>query len=132
MLICFRISGYVNQAANQKDILAYLASQVKLGSYTGHLGKPKKLVLVGHSFGSFISQGVLAADPTAADGAILTGLGYTMDTATSIEAFVLRISATQDDEFKNRDNGYLTWADVYANINKLVPLSNSIMPWLIL
>jgi pimeloyl-ACP methyl ester carboxylesterase len=115
----------VNQASNQKEILAYLASQVKLGSYTDSLGKPEKLVLVGHSFGSFISQGLLAANPTAADGAILTGLGYTMDSATSIEAFVLRISATQDEKFKNRDNGYLIWTDVYANINKSVSLPRS-------
>jgi pimeloyl-ACP methyl ester carboxylesterase len=76
------------------------------------------LVLVGHSFGSFISHGLIAKSPEIADGVILTGLAFAMNSAVSIEAFVLRVAAQQDNKFSDRDDGYVTWADVYANINK--------------
>lgn len=68
-----RISGYVNQASIQTAILQELVAYIHKGKYTGELGIPKALVLVGHSFGSVISAAALTATPEIADGLVLTG-----------------------------------------------------------
>lgn len=67
------MSGYVNQASIQIAILEELATSVKAGKYTGGFGTPKSLVLVGHTFGSVISAALVTADPSIAEGLVLTG-----------------------------------------------------------
>ena len=69
-----RVSGYLNQLPIQVELAKKLTHQIKAGKYTGSVGKPKKLVLVGHSYGSAISAAVLAAEPGLADGVVLTGM----------------------------------------------------------
>lgn len=49
-----------------------LAQLLKFGKYTGDIGVPKSLVLVGHSFGSSISAAAVVAQPDVCDGLILT------------------------------------------------------------
>lgn len=66
----------MNQASIQESILTELATAVKFGNYTGSIGTPKSLVLVGHSFGSAITSAVIRASPTLADGLILTGWSF--------------------------------------------------------
>ncbi|KAK2769561.1 hypothetical protein FQN52_005204 [Onygenales sp. PD_12] len=113
-----KLSGFVNQAAIQIPILRELTTLLKSGKYTGDTGKPKSLILVGHSFGSFLSNALLATDPHAADGAILTGYGFTSNGAVSMEAFNPRIAAQQDPKkFGELDAGYVTWSDIYSNVN---------------
>lgn len=68
------ISGYLNQAVIQIEVLKNITAALKEGKYTGNIGVPEKLVLVGHSFGSVISSAIVADDPTVADGLILTGM----------------------------------------------------------
>jgi alpha-beta hydrolase superfamily lysophospholipase len=63
----------VNQAAIQEAILTELATAVKSGNYTGSIGTPKSLVLVGHSLGSVLTNAVVRTSPMLADGLILTG-----------------------------------------------------------
>jgi alpha-beta hydrolase superfamily lysophospholipase len=63
----------VNQAAIQEAILTELATAVKSGNYTGSIGTPKSLVLVGHSLGSALTNAVVRTSPMLADGLILTG-----------------------------------------------------------
>jgi pimeloyl-ACP methyl ester carboxylesterase len=66
---------------------------------TAHLGTPQSIILIGHSFGSFISNALLRIDPSAADAAILTGLAY-VNNATNyalvLEALNPRIASTQN------------------------------------
>ncbi|KAK2813287.1 hypothetical protein FQN50_000601 [Emmonsiellopsis sp. PD_5] len=113
-----KLSGFVNQAAIQIPILRELTTLLKSGKYTGNTGKPKSLVLVGHSFGSFLSNALVATDPDAADGVILTGYGFTSNGAVTMEAFNPRIAAQQDPKkFGELDAGYITWSDVYSNVN---------------
>lgn len=69
-----RISGYLNQLSIQVALAVELTKAVKEGKYTGTIGKPEKLVLVGHSYGSAISAGALTAEPGLADAVVLTGM----------------------------------------------------------
>ncbi|KAI9757587.1 MAG: hypothetical protein M4579_003399 [Chaenotheca gracillima] len=112
------LSGFVNQGAIQVKVLGSLASLVKSGKYTSSIGTPKSLVLVGHSFGSFISNALVAESPKSADAVILTGIAYAGVAATTNEAFDLHVASLQNPrKWSNRDPGYVTWGDVYANIN---------------
>jgi hypothetical protein len=112
-----RISGFVNTAQIQVSILGHLTSLLKSGAYTSTIGKPKAVVLVGHSTGSFLSNALLAISPHSADAAILTGLGIGAPAALVTEAFNPRIASEQSPKFADRDIAYLTWIDVIANIN---------------
>jgi pimeloyl-ACP methyl ester carboxylesterase len=112
-----RVSGYNDpQAQIQLAILQQLTSLLRAGKYTGVLGVPGKLVHVGHSFGSFLSNALVATTPELSDAAILTGIAYGSASMTFIEAWGLRI-ATQiaPGRWNNRDNGYLTWVDAFGN-----------------
>ncbi|MCJ1381429.1 hypothetical protein MMC17_004539 [Xylographa soralifera] len=113
------LSGYVNQLSLQVDVLSNLVKGVKAGTYTGSLGMPSKIVVLGFSFGSFVTTTLVATEPTLVDGAILTGLGYAPTAfAPFFEAYQSRIAATQDPaKFGELDSGVLTWVDVLANIN---------------
>jgi len=112
-----RLSGFVNQITIQVSILGQLAGQIKAGQYTDTIGLPKKVVLLGHSFGSFITQGLVAVAPDVADAVVLTGINFAIDGGVVIEGFDLRVAALQDKKWKALDSGYVIWDNVYANIN---------------
>lgn len=82
------------------------------------LPDPPSVVLVGHSFGSFTSQVLAGAQPDLVQGVVLTGIGYdTTNPGGIFEAFVPRIAnALQNSNglWKDRDNGYLSVADIFA------------------
>lgn len=71
-----RVSGYVNQLAIQVALGVEVTRKVREGKYTGALGKPEKVVLVGHSYGSGISAGVVSQKPGLVDGLVLTGMFF--------------------------------------------------------
>ena len=79
---------------------------------------PKKVVLVGHSFGSGVSNAVLAASPGIVDGAVLTGIGYDIpDSAVTVEAWQPKLARLQSPgRWRQLDGGYITWVDIYANV----------------
>ncbi|KAF2231799.1 hypothetical protein EV356DRAFT_451250 [Viridothelium virens] len=114
-----RVDGYnEGQTSQQIAILTELAQLLRNGQYTGSIGAPSKLVLVGHSFGSFISNGVVAgstANNSLIDGLLLTGFSYNL-TSPDYEAFALKIASTERREWADLDNGYITWNDVYSNV----------------
>lgn len=118
-LTLHRLSGYVNQLSIQVDVLAELVKGVKAGTYTGSLGVPSKVVVLGFSFGSFVTTTLVATQPTLMDGAIFTGLGFSPTAfAPFFEAYQPRIAYTQDPaRFGSLDSGVLTWIDVQANVN---------------
>jgi hypothetical protein len=111
------LSGFNNQAINQVRILEKLAGLIKNGKYTGTIGIPKKLVLVGHSFGSQIANILMVESPKLADAAILTGYNEDSEADILIEAVAPRIAALQDKKWAHLDPGYVTWVDVYSLIN---------------
>ena len=116
-----RISGYKTQAAIQTAILASLTKSLYQGNYTSsQFGKPKSLILIGHSFGSSTSNAALAEIPSLVDAAILTGFGLNgADKGIKLEGFVPRIARLQRPEknFASFDLSYVTTADVFAAIN---------------
>ncbi|MCJ1396186.1 hypothetical protein MMC18_009075 [Xylographa bjoerkii] len=114
-----KLSGYVNQLSLQVEVLSNLIKEVKAGTYTDSLSVPSKVVVLGFSFGSFVTTTLVATEPTLMDGAILTGLGYAPTAfAPFFEAYQSRIAATQHPaKFGVLDSGVLTWVDVFANIN---------------
>jgi pimeloyl-ACP methyl ester carboxylesterase len=71
------------QISNQVAILRKLTSLIKDGKYTNGIGKPKKVVLVGHSLGSAISSTAAALEPSISDGLVLTGMN--MDSRTDCQ-----------------------------------------------
>ncbi|KAK0107250.1 hypothetical protein ONS95_003951 [Cadophora gregata] len=112
-----KVSGYdVPQSTAQLAILQQLSSLVRAGNYTGSFGAPSKLVHVGHSYGSLISNGLIATTPGLSDGAILTGIAYTPNSATFLKAWGFRIAALQaPGKWPGRDNNYITGVDAAGN-----------------
>lgn len=112
-----RVSGYDNQLPIGVAVLSSLAKSVSRGTYTT-IGKPTHLVLVGHSFGSLISNALVASAPNIADAAVLTG--YALNGSNSqvlLEAFAPRVARLQRPRaFSAFDSGYLTTADIFGTI----------------
>ncbi len=103
----------------QIAILEELTKLVRDGQYAGNAGKPSAIVLIGHSYGSGITNALIASNPTIADAATLTGMEYASPNNFGIDivlAFGLRVASTQaPPRFADRDTGYLTWPDVYQH-----------------
>ncbi|KAF1942880.1 hypothetical protein EJ02DRAFT_488067 [Clathrospora elynae] len=115
-------SGYTNQAAPQTQFLAALASLLRHSPYTHAIGKLHSVVLVGQSFGSYLSNAVLSTCPTLVDAAVLTGFSFASDASTSnkivFEAFAPRIAAHLHlSRFSALDTGYLTFPDKSAQLS---------------
>ncbi|PVH80876.1 alpha/beta-hydrolase [Cadophora sp. DSE1049] len=110
------ISGYVNQVSIQISILEQLVNQIRTGKFSP---KPKNVVLIGHSFGSVISNALLVSDPGLVDGVVLTGISYKIpDTAVAFEAWQPRLARVQSPgRWRQLDGGYTTWVDIFANVN---------------
>ncbi|KAI4209989.1 MAG: hypothetical protein LQ351_007153, partial [Letrouitia transgressa] len=111
-----KISGYVNQLSIQIAILAALTKNIRAGQFTGETGIPSSIVLIGHSFGSFASNALVAAQPSIADGIVMTG--YSLNGSnTQIVLEASRIAAAQNrKKFGKFDSGYVTTADVYSTV----------------
>ncbi|KAI9673741.1 MAG: hypothetical protein M1829_003978 [Trizodia sp. TS-e1964] len=115
-----RISGYVNQASIQIALLAQLTAQLKAGRLdAGKVPAPARTVLIGHSFGSALSNGLVAADPGAADALVLTGFAHQAEAQNFdglISAWQAKIASGVSRRFRDHDSGYLTPVDLFANI----------------
>jgi pimeloyl-ACP methyl ester carboxylesterase len=114
----------------QVNILEQLSSLARSGKYTGSVAKPKSIVLLGHSFGSFISNALVVTQPGAADALLLTGMAYSgYNPQVILEAFNPRVASLQSPKkFGDRDAGYITNVDVIANVNKFVLFSIDASP----
>ncbi|MCJ1461462.1 hypothetical protein MMC07_000059 [Pseudocyphellaria aurata] len=112
-----KVSGYDVQLSIGIAVLSSLAKSVRQGRYTT-IGKPKHLVLVGHSFGSFSTNGVVAREPDIADAAILTGYGLNeTNPQVVLEEFAPRIARLQRRRaFAAFDSGYITSGDIFGTI----------------
>ncbi|KAH7370902.1 Alpha/Beta hydrolase protein [Rhexocercosporidium sp. MPI-PUGE-AT-0058] len=110
------ISGYVNQVSIQVAILEQLVEQIRAGTFSS---KPNNVVLVGHSFGSVISNALLVSKPGLVDAAVLTGISYKVpDTSVAFEAWQPRLARLQSPgRWRQLDGGYTTWVDIFASVN---------------
>ncbi|KFY84988.1 hypothetical protein V500_08808 [Pseudogymnoascus sp. VKM F-4518 (FW-2643)] len=111
------VSGFLNQASIQVAILQELATAVKSGNYTGAVGVPKSLVLIGHSFGSVLTAAAITASPALADGVILTGFSYNGTNGAWLETLQPRIATAESEKWNHLDSGYLVAADPFSSIN---------------
>ncbi|CZR53610.1 uncharacterized protein PAC_03490 [Phialocephala subalpina] len=111
------ISGYQTQVSLQVAILSQLITLTRSGHFTP--SPPAKVILLGHSFGSVVSNALLATNPALVDGAILTGIGYHVpDTAVSFEAWQVRVAGlVSPGRWRQLDGGWVTWVDIWANVN---------------
>ncbi|KAM7207174.1 alpha/beta-hydrolase [Naviculisporaceae sp. PSN 640] len=113
-----RASGYVVQQSNQLEILKVLARKVRSGGkdvLPKGFGKPSKVVLLGHSYGSALSYLAVSDEPELVDGVVLTGFSLNISTsyqgAPLIAGFVPRIANLQEEKWKDLDSGYLATVD---------------------
>jgi pimeloyl-ACP methyl ester carboxylesterase len=101
------------------SLLASLTAALRGGEISAHIPVPKKVIHVGHSWGSQLSN-ALAASPLGSplsDGLILTGYGqlltyHPLFLASTAFHFA---STNQLHRFRHRSSGYLTWGDQFAN-----------------
>ena len=101
------------QAPLQLEIAIQLIEMLR----AGHFGKEYSTVIgVGHSFGSFITQGVTAAAPEAFDATILTGYSVGVLSATNIllSAGLELANENQPWRFHNLPNDYLVLGSAVA------------------
>lgn len=113
------ISGYQVQGPVQVALLEQLVMAIRSGKIST---PPSKVVLVGHSLGSIISNAVLNSNPNLVDGAILTGIAYygvSGQVATEVKQLRLA-SVANPAKWGDRDSGFLTWVDIYSNIEGYV------------
>ena len=120
------MSGWSSQLSPQLAIAIDLARSLKSSSqFTGSLNTPaSKVALIGHSFGSAISHGVAAYAPECIDAVVLTGYGLNLSAVNFplvIEAWNWRVANSLTQAFTGKDlqgdGGYISWVDLWANIN---------------
>jgi pimeloyl-ACP methyl ester carboxylesterase len=106
----------VAQVSIQVAALEQLVGLIRAGKFSS---APKKIALVGHSFGSVLSNALLVSNPDLVDGAVLTGIGYAVpDTSVAFEAWQPRLAQLQSPgQWRHLDGGYITWIDIFANVN---------------
>jgi pimeloyl-ACP methyl ester carboxylesterase len=109
----------VAQVSIQVAILEQLVNKIRAGILCSI---PKNIVLVGHSFGSVVSNALIATNPGLVDGVVLTGIGYAVpDTSVAFEAWQPRLARLQSPvKWGELDGGYITWVDIFANVNTYV------------
>ncbi|MCJ1446737.1 MAG: hypothetical protein MMC23_007243 [Stictis urceolatum] len=115
-----KISGYDAQINTSIAVLQGLAKLVRQGKYTGSIGKPSKLALLGFSYGSYTTHGAVALTPELADAVILTAIGFNktgLNTNGLLRSFQHRIAQKSNPAlYGDRDTGYLTWVDKFAQV----------------
>ncbi|KAE9986668.1 hypothetical protein EG328_004995 [Venturia inaequalis] len=98
-------------------VLTGITSLIRSGSISEKIPIPKKIVHVGHSYGSSLSNALAATRPELSDGIVLTG--YSLN--ATYQPWFLRASAfhlaseNQPKRFSSLSSGYLTWGDKFTN-----------------
>lgn len=102
------------QADIQAGVLIEITKLFRSGDLHADLPKPSGRVLhVGHSFGSIISNVLLAKNPELSDGVVLTGLSHNTSFGSGFPistAFHLA-REVQPERWGNLSTGILTWTD---------------------
>jgi len=105
------------QTEVQAAVLIEITKLLRAGKLYAGLSKPTGRVLhVGHSFGSTLSNILIVKSPELSDGVVLTGLSHNMTLGSQFPAstnFQLA-KEIQPERFGNLSTGILTWADELA------------------
>ena len=119
-MIMARISGFDAQINTAIAVLQRLAVFVREGKFTGKIGKPRKVALMGFSFGSYTTHGAISLTPNLADAVILTAIGFNktgLNINGLVRSYAARVAREQNPAlYGDRDSGYLTWVDRSAQI----------------
>jgi len=103
------------QAPLELTILIELTAMLRSGKIAG-CDIPLKVVHVGHSYGSILTNGLTAAEPALTDGIVLTGYSNNLTFQGLFLATGGHLaSENQPARFSGYSSGYLTWADKYYN-----------------
>ncbi|KAK5175303.1 uncharacterized protein LTR77_000441 [Saxophila tyrrhenica] len=112
----------IQQLGPETGVLVALTTLLREGGLSKPAGKkiavPKKVVHVGHSFGSAITNVLAAIAPTLSDTIVLTG--YSTDLTYSINfaaatSFHLAIENQPKRFAAYKNKGWITWADELVN-----------------
>lgn len=107
----------VLQTEIQSAVLIELTKLLRSGRLHAGISKPTGRVLhVGHSFGSALSNILIAKNPELSDGVVLTGLSHNLTLGSQFPASTNFHFAkeNQPERFGNLSTGILTWADELA------------------
>ncbi|KAL3449923.1 hypothetical protein BJX65DRAFT_316647 [Aspergillus insuetus] len=97
------------QAAIQVAILAAISELLREGKLSSRISVPKKLIHVGHSFGSLLTNSLAATCPKVSDAIILTGFGHDFSWSSNFQL------CYGFERFRHYDSGYLTWGNEFDN-----------------
>ena len=107
------------QSLVELSILAQLTQLAREGKLFDHQPKPSKIVHVGHSYGSFLTNALVAKEPSLSDGVILTGYSYQQVYGSSFlsNSNLLLASVADSTRFppSRYPNGYATWPSQWSN-----------------
>jgi pimeloyl-ACP methyl ester carboxylesterase len=108
---------FETQLAVQVAIAKRITELLRAGKLLDGIPKPTKVVHVGHSYGSVISNAVAATDPTLTDGLVLTGFSYETAYVPQWQLCVqFRMARDVDPQrYSGFPTGYFTWSDKYSN-----------------
>lgn len=105
------------QTEIQAAILIELTRLLRSGSLHADIPEPTGRVLhVGHSFGSALSNILIAKNPELSDGVVLTGMSHNLTVGSQFPASTNFHLAKENQRarFGNLSTGILTWADELA------------------
>ncbi|KAF2491010.1 alpha/beta-hydrolase [Lophium mytilinum] len=107
----------VVQAPFELALLTHLTEGLKSGTLSHLIPKPAKIVHVGHSYGSQLSNALIATRPDLSNGVVLTGFSHntTFEGLFEVSSGFHLASENQPARFGKRSSGYLTWGDKFAN-----------------
>ncbi|EED13920.1 conserved hypothetical protein [Talaromyces stipitatus ATCC 10500] len=106
--------GYSEKADPSSEIQVIL---VRKGQLLDRIPVPKKLVHIGHSFGSLITNGLAATQPSLSAGIVLIGFTHNTSWVTLFELFLgFEVARPSNPaRFHGYNSGYLTWGNEYDN-----------------
>ncbi|KAF2737886.1 alpha/beta-hydrolase [Polyplosphaeria fusca] len=99
------VSGYEVQASMQIELLASMIKNLRAGK-TSNTKPVSRIIGVGHSLGSFVTNAAIAKYPDLVEGTPPTVVG-----AWLLTIFGSRIAKTVDPSFP-QDSGYLAFSDI--------------------
>ncbi|EXJ93845.1 hypothetical protein A1O1_02238 [Capronia coronata CBS 617.96] len=106
------------QSLVELAVLTGLTALVRAGNIT-EVPRPHKVIHVGHSWGSILSNALAAVAPSLSDGLVLTAYSrlVTYQNLFIADTSFHLASLNQPDRFPNKtySTGFLTWPDKYAN-----------------
>ncbi|KAL5333761.1 Alpha/Beta hydrolase protein [Aspergillus crustosus] len=105
------------QLGTQVAILARITDLIRSGHLSRKVPVPKKVVHVGHSYGSLITNGLVAGQPDLSDGIVLTGFSHESAWTTTLELCLgFEVAKINDPaRFRHYQTGYLIWGREFDN-----------------